>query len=201
MISCVLTGGVGCGKSTVLEMLKAGLQEQLSAFSSDEEVHLILRQDAVIQELIRAFGPQVVDESGQVNRAWLRRVVFSDSAQKKKLEELLHPGVLAGLERARANALKDHEGKVFVAEVPLYYEIGGTVSSDLVIVAAASRPVQVRRLMARRGLDESTINQLLRAQWPIEAKVEKADVVIWNDGDQSALEAQVQVIIRKFSQG
>jgi dephospho-CoA kinase len=84
--------------------------------------------------------------------------------------------------------------------VPLHYEIGGTVSADLIIVVAASPEVQKRRLMERRGLDESIIEQMLRAQWPIEAKVERADVVIWNEGDLSALEAQVLTLVRQHWQ-
>jgi len=84
--------------------------------------------------------------------------------------------------------------KVFVAEVPLHYEIGQVISADLVIVVAASRSVQVRRMMENRGLDEATAQAFLNAQWPIEAKVEKADVVIWNDGDPSALECQTLLL-------
>jgi len=54
--------------------------------------------------------------------------------------------------------------------------------------------------MESRGLDESIIEKMLRAQWPIEAKVEKADVVIWNDGDRAALEAQVLTLVRQHWQ-
>lgn len=92
----------------------------------------------------------------------------------------------------------DASGKeLFLAEVPLHYEIGETITADLVIVVAASRAMQVRRLMERRGLEEPIIEQILRSQWPIEAKVEKADVVIWNDGDEAALEAQVLTLLRQ----
>jgi dephospho-CoA kinase len=80
---------------------------------------------------------------------------------------------------------------LFLAEVPLHYEIDSTVSADFVIVVASSRSVQVRRMMETRGLDEQTVHKFLEAQWPIEAKVERADAVIWNDGSLASLEAQV----------
>lgn len=80
---------------------------------------------------------------------------------------------------------------LFLAEVPLHYEIGATVSADFVIVVASSRSVQVRRMMEVRGLDEPTVHKFLDAQWPVEAKVERADIVIWNDGSPASLEAQV----------
>jgi len=90
--------------------------------------------------------------------------------------------------------------ELFLAEVPLHYEIGITVTADLIIVVAASQTVQVRRLMERRGLEEPIIGQMLRSQWPIEAKVERADVVIWNDGDTAALEAQMLTLARPYWQ-
>ncbi len=90
--------------------------------------------------------------------------------------------------------------ELFLAEVPLHYEIGSSVKADLVIVVAASRTVQARRLMERRGLDDAMIEKILRSQWPIEAKVEKADIVIWNDGDLAAFEAQVLTLARQFRQ-
>ena len=103
---------------------------------------------------------------------------------------MLHPYVLRAIEQARQKG----EGNLLVAEVPLHYEIGEVISADLVIVVAASRSVQVRRMMENRGLDEATAQAFLNAQWPIEAKVEKADVVIWNDGDPSALECQTLLL-------
>ena len=80
---------------------------------------------------------------------------------------------------------------LFLAEVPLHYETGDAVLADFVIVVASSRSVQVRRMMETRGLSEQTVQQFLDAQWPIEAKVERADAVIWNDGGTASLEAQV----------
>jgi dephospho-CoA kinase len=122
--------------------------------------------------------------------------VFIDPGLRSELEAILHPRVLVGLESQRAEM--DASGKeLFLAEVPLHYEIGETITADLVIVVAASRAMQVRRLMERRGLEEPIIEQILRSQWPIEAKVEKADVVIWNDGDEAALEAQVLTLLRQ----
>jgi dephospho-CoA kinase len=70
----------------------------------------------------------------------------------------------------------------------------------LVIVVAASRTMQARRLMERRGLDEAMIERILRSQWPIEAKVERADTVIWNEGELTALEAQALTLARQLRQ-
>lgn len=201
--SWVITGGMGCGKSSVSRLLARLLRGGEEAyFSADAAVQRLLDTEPVLKSLGALFGPQAVREEGGrrlADRGWLREHVFSDSTRRKKLEEILHPEVLAELESARKAAQEAGEN-LFLAEVPLHYEIGGTVSADLILVVAASPEVQKRRLMERRGLDDSIIEQMLRAQWPIEAKVERADVVIWNDGDLNALEAQVLTLARQHWQ-
>ena len=128
--------------------------------------------------------------SGEINRQWLRDAVLPEPALRKQLEEILHPPVFTALAAARSDA--ESSGiNLFLAEVPLHYETASTVSADFVIVVASSRSVQVRRMMETRDLDEPTVHKFLEAQWPIEAKVERADAVIWNDGNLASLEAQV----------
>jgi len=200
MKTWIVTGGVGCGKSAVLDLLRQ--QAGAEVFSCDDEVRRLLDTPTVLAALEREFGPESVTAGPQgqaADRAWLRARVFAGEGERVRLEALLHPAVLAALEVAREGAATAG-CNLFLAEVPLHYEIGGTVSADLVLVVASSRAVQVRRLMESRGLDEPIIEKMLRAQWPIEAKVDRADVVIWNDGCRAALEAQALTLARQLRQ-
>jgi len=200
MKSWVLTGGIACGKSLVAEILKVSMGLRLSLFSADQTVSRLLDAADMALTISELFGASAVIQDGQgaqVNKPWLRQKVFEDVEARKLLEGILHPKVLADLEMSR-NSAEAEGSELFLAEVPLHYEIGSTVTADLIIVAASSRTMQVRRLMERRGLEESIIEQMLRSQWPIEAKVERADVVIWNDGDTAALEAQVLTLARQI---
>ena len=190
MKSWLITGGAGCGKSSLVALLTEHIPVPLTFFSADVVVAEVMKSEATHKALVAAFGTQVLANPGEVNRRWLRERVLPDTALRKKLEGILHPPVLAALELAREGAEKAGVN-LFLAEVPLHYEIGSTVSADLVIVVASSRSVQVRRMMETRGLDEQTVHKFLDAQWPIEAKVERADAVIWNDGSLTSLEAQV----------
>ncbi|WP_395744209.1 dephospho-CoA kinase [Prosthecobacter sp.] len=190
MKSWLITGGAGCGKSSVATLLREKLPLTCRFFSADVAVGEAMKREATLKALVAAFGPRVLTSQGEVNRVWLREAVLPDTALRKKLEGVLHPPVLEALEAARQEAERTG-ANLFLAEVPLHYEIGGTVSADLVIVVASSRSVQVRRMMETRGLDEPTVHKFLEAQWPIEAKVERADAVIWNDGTLASLEAQV----------
>jgi dephospho-CoA kinase len=190
MKSWLITGGAGCGKSSFVTLLQQQFSPPPPCFSADVAVAEVMKRESTRSALVTAFGAQAQTQSGEVSRPWLRDTVLPDPVLRRQLEGILHPPVLAALETARREA-ETAGVNLFLAEVPLHYEIGGTVSADLVIVVASSRSMQVRRMMETRGLDEQTVHKFLDAQWPIEAKVERADAVIWNDGSLASLEAQV----------
>lgn len=190
MKSWIVTGGVACGKSHVMRSLGALTARFSASFSADVAVRELIDHPAVVAQIRTEFGiPMAANEPAAV-RQWLRGNVLPVPSFRARLEAILHPPVLIALEAAR-KAAREGGVNLFLAEVPLHYEIGSTVSADFVIVVASSRSVQVRRMMENRGLDEPTVQKFLDAQWPIEAKVERADSVIWNDGSLASLEAQV----------
>jgi dephospho-CoA kinase len=200
MKTYIFTGGIGCGKSSAVKAFEQHIGASRTAvFSADQEVQRLLDDDGVLIELSAKLGADAVLTEGTVrraNRTFLREKVFFDSDARHVLESILHPRVFVALKAQQAEAQK-MGFELFLAEVPLHYETGSSVTADLIIVVAASQTVQVWRLMERRGLSEPIIEQMLRSQWPIEAKVERADVVIWNDGDSAALEAQLLTLARQ----
>ena len=202
MKSCIITGGICCGKSFVTSKLQALLNFGAAVFSSDLSARSVVMEAEVNREILDCFGTEALVDgnSGELlSRVKLRELIFRDPDARHRLEKIVHPRVLMDLERSRQRA---HESgiELFLAEVPLHYEIGGSIEADLVIVVAASQSVQARRLMESRGLDTAIIEHILKSQWPIEAKAERADRVIWNDGDLAALEAQVLTLVRQFRQ-
>lgn len=199
MKSWVITGGAACGKSTFSRVLSSLVGEAATLFSCDAEVSQLLTKREVLQRLVGVFGPAVLGADDLLRRAWLRNVVFSDAKKRLALEGVLHPLVLDALALAR-EAARGAGAEVFLAEVPLHYEIGSTVKADLTIVVAASQAVQIRRLMEIRGLDQDTALRMLGSQWTIEAKVERADVVIWNDGGQASLSDQALTLAKQIRQ-
>lgn len=170
-------------------------------FSSDEVAHNVLEDPEIVESVFSHLHLdcyEKVEGKPCINRKRLRELVFNDAGARKKLESIVHPQVFRHFEQQQKKA-KDSMSELFLAEVPLHYESVHTVEADLIIVVASSRAMQTRRLMERRGLDNTIIEGILRSQWPIEAKVEKADIVIWNDGDISALEAQALTLAGQFS--
>lgn len=198
MQSWVITGGVACGKSTVIARLQERMAEAtLRTFSCDEAVRQSYVEPDMVKKITARFGKEVVRD-GLIDRAGLGAVVFEDRKARRDLEALLHPPVLAALEASRRAAQASATVKLFVAEVPLYHEIGSAVAADHVIVVASSPSQQVRRLMHNRGLDKARSESMVEAQWPVLDKAVKATQVIWNDGSEEALDDQISTLLSAF---
>ena len=191
----IVTGGVATGKSSFSVMLRDLTEGRSSLFSCDEEARQLWSRPEVVSEISGALGNHVIQQDGGLDRNLIRQKVFSEPESREALERILHPRILRALEISRAEA-EDRKAKVFLAEVPLYYEIRQSIMSDSVVVVAASRTVQVNRLMVRRNLDAATAENLLKAQLSLDVKIDKADWVVWNEGTESMLKAQASTIIR-----
>lgn len=187
-----VTGGVACGKSTVREALVKNLHlEPEQVFDADAYVHGLLNQAEVLQLVAGAF-PQTIENS-RLNRRALRDLVFSSTPARKQLEAILHPLVSAEW-RARLAACRA-SNRLFLAEIPLLYEVSSESFFDQVIVVASTPSVQRDRLQNERGLPGEVALGLLAAQMPLQEKVDRADFVLWNDGSLEALRQQIELLL------
>jgi len=195
----IVTGGIGTGKSQVCRLL-SNVGPEWRRFSSDESVARAYRDPEIQQEVERAFGIRLTQDGlSAEQRVVLRSRISASPADRERLESILHPWVFRDLEKTRIRS-QTEETKVLVAEVPLYYETGAAVAADCIIVVGASMASQIGRLQRDRGLSEAAIQGMLGIQMPIDIKMARADVVIWNDGSLGALERQVWLIARQLSQ-
>ena len=122
----------------------------MSVFDSDRCVHSLLTTPAIVRSIASSLGSGYVDESGGVIRSELRKLVFSDDAARKELERIVHPAVFSELQRAVAVAHAKGGVDCFLADVPLFFEgEPPDINIDQVLVVAASRGVQVRRITER----------------------------------------------------
>jgi dephospho-CoA kinase len=194
MKTWVVTGGAATGKSS---FCKAVLELEPAArlVSSDEVVHALLAEPQTARAVARAFGPEILDASGAVDRSMLRTRVFASKEARKKLENLLHPLVYTRLEKARDEAAAEGV-QLFIAEIPLFYEGSRTFPADRVILVAADDASQQRRMMETRGLDAATAQRILAAQLPLARKLELATTVVWNEGSPELLQSQAQLLLQ-----
>jgi dephospho-CoA kinase len=178
MVRAALTGGIATGKSYCLARFAL-----LGAVTIDADR---LARDVVepgtagLARVVERFGPAIIRPDGSLDRAALGAIVFADRAARADLEAIIHPEVYRRIGEWFAN-LPSGTG-VAIADIPLLFETGQEHEFDRVIVCACSPAEQLRRLVTRDGLTEAAARARLDAQWPIDAKVARADIVIRTDG-------------------
>lgn len=187
-----LTGNIATGKSTVCSIL-----EQLGArvIDADQIAHAVLKRGTPAwRSVVEAFGYDILQYDGTVDRRKLGGVVFGNPAKLRTLERITHPAVGTELALLVRNALNapDAGEQVVVVEAVKLYEAGMHEYMDALWVVTAPPAEQKRRLMQERGMSESEAEARLRSQPALDEKVERADVVIDNGG--SIEETRVQVM-------
>ena len=182
-----LTGGIACGKSTVLRMLQ---DLGAATISADSIVHELLDSDTSIRERIRReFGEGVFDETGRVDRRKLADIAFRDDSARMKLEHILHPEVrrriLVWMDGARSRGTR-----VAVAEVPLLFETGLEGDFDCTVAVTAEHGEQLNRLSSRMPVRDA--ERRIAAQMPAEEKARRADYALVNSGSLDDLQERVR---------
>lgn len=187
MLRVGLTGGIGCGKSAVAQHFAA-----LNVAFIDADTiahHLTAVGSAVLDTIEATFGKEVRQPDGELNRAWLRRRIFSDASERKKLEAILHPLIYENV-RKQLQALQDIPYVLLV--IPLLLETQTYRNLiDRVLVVDCLEAQQRARVNERNGINATEINAILAAQMPRAQRLALADDVLTNTGDWAALHAQV----------
>ncbi len=192
-----LTGGIATGKSTVARMLA-----ELGAvvIDADAIVHELQAPGSpVLAEIVGAFGPDVLDASGALDRAVLGDRVFRDPQARQRLNAILHPRVGAEMAR-RVQAAQRAGVSLIVLDIPLLFETRarGGAGVEAVILVYAPRALQIERQMARDGCDRAEAERRIAAQMPIEEKRALADHVIDNSTSRERTEAQVRALFEQL---
>ncbi|MBV9009641.1 MAG: dephospho-CoA kinase [Verrucomicrobia bacterium] len=188
-----VTGGIATGKSSFVRCLRELLPDA-RFFDADEMARSLTRTDAaVLADIRRQFGPGVFHASGELNRAALRAIVFGAREKRRVLEEILHPRIRQHWSGEAEKYRSSRE--LFVADIPLLYEIGGEKLCSAVVTVACSEEIQLERLMARVGMDRAAAAEMIGAQMPMNEKLQRADHVVWNNGRREGLMAQARLLI------
>lgn len=184
-----LTGGIASGKSTV-----AGLLRSLGAVVIDADQ---LARDVVapgtpgLQEVVEAFGEEVLAPDGSLDRPAVAKLVFADEDARRRLEGIIHPRVFEEFVRLEAEA---PEGALVVHDIPLLAESGRTDDFEAVLVVDAPHETQVERMVRDRGWTREEAESRIAAQADREKRLAIATHVIENDGTREELEQRVREV-------
>ncbi len=185
MLRVGLTGGIGSGKSTVAALF---VRHGVPIIDTDEIARALVAPGAPAhREIVSAFGREVLDAANGIDRVTLRRIVFSNAAERKRLEAILHPRIRAEIV-ARTGAL--HAVYCLIV-VPLLIEAGFTDLVDRILVVDADEPLCRTRTKARGGLSEAETRDIMASQLDRQERLQKADDVITNNSDLAHLEREV----------
>lgn len=187
-----LTGNIACGKSTVL-----GLLAQLGAVTIDADrvYHELIGADAPLRAaLVRRFGPTIVREDRSIDRRALAAIVFGDPTALAELDRITHPPIVAELRRR----VRQSSSPLVAVDAVKLVESGFADECDAVWVVTCHPEQQIARLRARNGFTEREAAERVAAQPPAGATLDRADVLIANDGDLAATRQQVERALRSL---
>jgi len=188
MIVVGLTGNIGSGKSTVAQLLS-----ERGATIIDADV---LARRAVecgtpaYDKIVKRWGTSIIGLDRELDRAALRRTVFSDATQLEELNEIVHPEV-ENLRQRLLDDARQRGDRIVVCDIPLLFEKHMAPRFDRIILVDAPRPLRLERLVRDRGLRETEAMDMIAAQMPAELKRAGADFIIENAGTLNALEQSV----------
>jgi dephospho-CoA kinase len=193
-----LTGGIATGKSTFAGALR---QAGAPVLDADQLARAaVARGSPGLAALVAEFGPDVLTSAGDLDRRRMGARVFADPAARARLEAIVHPAVRA-LFRAERDRLSAEGHPVAFYDVPLLYEAGLADEVELVVVVWAPRALQLTRIVARDGLSAEEAAARVEAQLPIDDKAARADVVVVNDGELTALAAKAPRLLSELRRG
>lgn len=192
-VRIALTGGIGSGKSTVAA---AFAQRGVLISDADQISHqLTAAGGAAMAEIRTLFGASACLPNGALNRDWMRDYVFSDAQARAKLEAILHPRICQHMLAETAQI----PGPYSLLVIPLLFETGQRQLVDRVLVVDVPETVQIERVRARDGLDDTTIARILASQVSRAQRLAGADDVIDNAGAPQALDAQVATLHQRYA--
>lgn len=188
-----LTGGIASGKSAVEQRFKS-----LGAhvYDADHAARVVVEPESDgLAAIVTAFGDEVLNSQGQLDRPAMRQRIFADPAARKTLEAIVHPRVRQWmLEHAQADA-----GPYVMLSIPLLTENSGHYRwVDRIVVVDVPETTQIKRLVMRDGVDETLTTRILASQASRSARLALADDVIDNDGPVTALDAQVATLHQRY---
>ena len=186
-----LTGGVGSGKSTVAELFaKLGV----TIVDADQAARTVVQPGSpALQEIEQAFGPEVLLQDGTLDRAAMRKRIFANQQERKKLEAITHPKIKEEIQRQLAAA----KGSYAILVVPLLLETGQELA-DRILVVDAPEEQQISRTIKRDNSSRQQAESMLKAQASRSERLRQADDVIDNSKGPDQLPQQVEQLHRKY---
>jgi dephospho-CoA kinase len=194
-----ISGGIGSGKSYVAHLFG---ELGCLVIDSDAQVRAAYNDGRVITALREWWGDAAFDSEGRVDRRFISRRVFSDPAERERLEGLLHPLVSQARDALMNDAAGDPQVLAYVWDTPLLFETGLYRACDAIVFVDAPLEVRLARVKATRGWEESDLLKRQNLQWGLDKKREMSDHRITNAaGHAGDVRDQVRATLSRILAG
>lgn len=190
-----LTGGIGCGKTTVGNMFK---KHGVNIIDTDEISHTLQKNGTtVFDNIVEAFGNEILGNDGEIDRKVLGKIVFNDKSKLNILNGIMHPEIRENyLTQLTYDSDFLYDDRSIV-DVPLLFETGMNEDFDFIICVGCTVKTQLDRLLKKRNMTEEDAMVRINAQMDIFEKMNRSNIIIWTDsGDLDNISNQVYVIWR-----
>ena len=187
-----LTGGIASGKTAVQNEFAA---LGVPVIDTDQIARdVVLPGSATLKEIVGAFGSEVLNPDGTLDRRHVREIVFADAGERKRLEAITHPAIRAELARRSSERNAPYQ----IHAIPLFAEGGGKGRYDRVLVVDCPESLQIERLMARDSVNAEQARLALAAQATRADRLALATDVIDNTGSVAELAAKVAALHKEY---
>jgi dephospho-CoA kinase len=192
MLTIGLTGGVGCGKSTIADLFQ---RQNVPVIDADIIARDLVAPDSrILRDIVAAFGEGILLPDGQLNRRKLRRIAFKQPENRRRLENILHPAM-----RSEILTRKDMPSTPYcLVVIPLLVESGMIDLVDRVLVVDCDEAQQIARVTARDSCTADEVRAIIASQASRDARLAAADDVILNTGDISHVTLEVARLHQQY---
>ena len=196
MLKVGLTGSIGCGKSSLSNILK---KYDIPIIDADIKGREIYENKELLRDIEKNFGSLVINKDGTLNRKNLGKIVFNDDYKLEKLNSLTHP-VIQNMIKDDLNKYEKFGKKIAVVDAALLIEAGFMNMLDTLVVVTCSEEVQLQRVVLRDNCSEEDAMGRIKSQMPQDEKVKYAEFVVDNSGTIEHLEKEAEKLINSLKE-
>ena len=192
-----VTGGSGCGKSSVSRYLES---KGLFVIDADKTAREVVEAGKpALKEITEHFGTDVLNDDGTLNRRKLASIVFTDSAELNALNSITHKYIYESIQKS-INDNKDKFGE-FIIDAAVMDKSGVGNMCDCIVVVLAERQLRIKRIMERDNLTETQAMQRIDMQQSDKEYISQADFILYNNADEKIMHQQADVILKQIREG
>lgn len=197
MIVIGLTGGIGSGKSTVSDYLR---EKNFYIIDADRMAHEMTQKGSqCLDHLVKAFGEEILTDTGELNRKKLGAIVFDNKEKKERLEELTTHVIVKNIEDEVSQLRKSEKYDIIFLDVPLLFETGMNRICDAVALVTADEDVRIERVVQRDGISPEQVKLRINNQMSTEEKTKGSTDIIDNSKGKEELYHNIEQLLAKYA--